>query len=308
MVHKNKETTNYFLYTLNDTTGIRYVGITKQSLNARLNAHISSCKQAFKNKKSRHKRHCWIKSLLDQAEFPTIHLLKTFDNKEDAVRAEIETIANYKIEYNLVNGTSGGDGVNDHKWTDFQKESRSIKIDQYDLNGNFIKTHESMADASLDISGTKNYNGKVSACVKGKRGRRTFFGYVLRLHNEPFDKYPIKHTKIMTPEMKKNYSNSKLGDKNPMKRIKSLDHHSSRPVIVLNSEDIILTISDSVKDSILFTKLSKSCVNKILKHNIEIANFKLIYASEDIVQSLQKCKSSTLKTFVGQKINILEVG
>lgn len=32
----------------------------------------------------------------------------------------------------------------------------------------------------------------------------------------------------------------------------------------------------------------------------EVAGYKLVYANKDIVQSLQKCKSSTLKAFVGQ--------
>jgi predicted GIY-YIG superfamily endonuclease len=60
------EDTKYKLYSLSDETGVRYIGITKQKLSTRLSGHISSCKQAFKNKKSRHYRHCWIKSLLDR--------------------------------------------------------------------------------------------------------------------------------------------------------------------------------------------------------------------------------------------------
>jgi hypothetical protein len=38
----------------------------------------------------------------------------------------------------------------------------------------------------------------------------------------------------------------------------------------------------------------------MLKMNKEVAGYKLVYANKDIVQSLQKCKSSTLKAFVGQ--------
>lgn len=302
-----KEDITYLLYTLNDSTGIRYVGITKQTLTQRLNGHISSCKQAFKNKKSRHKRHCWIKSLLDNNEKPTIHLLGFFKTKEEVIQAEIKTIFKYKDIYNLVNGTSGGDGIKDYKWTDKQKELSSLKVDQYDLNGNFIKTHNSMSEASLHVTGSKLYNGKISGCTKGLKGRRTFYGYVWRLQGEPFDKYPTKHTLIMTPEKRKNYSNSKLGNKNPMKNKSGLQVKCSKPVIIIDSNNIILHISESVKDSIYFTKFSKSFTYKMLKTKTEINNIKLIYASEDIVQSLQKCKSSTLKTFVGQKYNAHEV-
>ena len=308
MVHKTKEDIIYSLYTLSDSTGIRYVGITQQSLKDRLSQHIISCKQAFKHQKSKHKRHCWIKSLLDKEEKPNITKIADFNTEQGAIEAEIQTIAEYQKIYNLVNGTIGGEGTNGHKWTDHQKEIRRFKVDQYDLKGNFIQTYNSFMEASLLISGNERNNGKISGCTKGLRGRRTFYGYVWRLHGEPFDKYPTSHTVNMTPEMRKNYSNSKLGDKNPMKGVGGLKHHSSRPVIITNSENIILTIVESVKESIYFKGLSKSCVEKMLKENKEVANYKLVHASKDIVQSLQKCKSSTLKAFVGQHISILEVG
>jgi hypothetical protein len=69
---------------------------------------------------------------------------------------------------------------------------------------------------------------------------------------------------------------------------------------LLNTQNVILNITESVKEASLITKLSKSCVTNMLKMNREVAGYKLVYANEDIVQSLQKCKSSTLKAFVGQ--------
>ncbi len=56
----------------------------------------------------------------------------------------------------------------------------------------------------------------------------------------------------------------------------------------------------------IILKLSRSCVSNMLRMNKEVNSYRLFYANKDIVQSLQKCKSSTLKTFVGQKY--LEVG
>ena len=292
MIQNNKKKCKYTLYTLSDSTGIRYVGITKQSLNARLHGHISSCKQAFKNNKNLHHRHCWIKSLLDKNEIPIINKISEYNTEKEVIKAEIKTITKYKKIYNLVNGTDGGEGVKGHKWTDVQKEKFSSKVDQYDKFGNFIKTFNSYSDAAFYISGNRSNNGKVSQCIKGKYGRRTFYGYVLRKHGEPFDKYPINHTKIMTNEKKKNYRNSKLGNKNPM----------SRPIIIVNSENVIINIAESVTESAKLTNLHICTVTKILRHNLKNKNFKLFYASEDIVQSLQKCKSSTLKAFVGQKL------
>lgn len=301
MAHKNKEEKAiYSLYTLNDSTGIRYVGITKQPLKNRLQGHIVFCKQAFKHRNSLHHRHCWIKSLLDKGEQPTINLISEYSTIEEALKAEIQTITLYRKIYKLVNTTNSGDGLRGYKWNNKQKERQSFKVDQYDIEGNFIQTFESYSDAAFIISGKRSNNGKISGCTKGKYGRKTFCNYVWRKHGDPFDKYPVVSNLTRTPEMKKRYSNSKLGDKNPMKNKTGLKNPTSKPVIILNSNDIILTITESVKETIEYTKLSKSTIEKMLKLNKEIAGYKLIYANKDIVQSLQKCKSSTLKTFVGQ--------
>ena len=86
------EDIKYKLYSLSDETGVRYIGITKQKLSYRLSGHISSCKQAFKNKKSRHYRHCWIKSLLNKGELPVMTLIAEFNSSNDVKQAEINTI------------------------------------------------------------------------------------------------------------------------------------------------------------------------------------------------------------------------
>jgi hypothetical protein len=85
-----------------------------------------------------------------------------------------------------------------------------------------------------------------------------------------------------------------------MKDKKGLLNVSSKPVIICNTNNIILHITETVKEVHAFTKISKSCITKMLKMNNEYAGYKLAYANKDIVQSLQKCKSSTLTAFVGQ--------
>jgi hypothetical protein len=294
------EDIKYKLYSLNDETGVRYIGITKQKLSYRLSGHIASCKQSFKNKKSRHHRHCWIKSLLDKDQKPKIHLLAEYDTAVEAKMAEIQTIFEYKLMWNnLVNGTSGGDGIRDYKFSQDYLDVKRHKVDQYDLHGNFLKTFKSLSEASLITTGTEKYNGKISAVVKGKYGRRTAFGYVWRLHGDPFDKYPTTPQINITEAQRKALSKRQL-ENNVMKNKKGILNVISKPVLILNTDNVILNIAESVKDVSVITKLSRSCVANMLKMNKEVAGYKLVYANEDIVQSLQKCKSSTLIAFVGQ--------
>jgi hypothetical protein len=303
VTHRNMEDKKYKLYSLSDETGVRYIGITSQKLSTRLSGHISSYKQAVKNKKHLNYRYCWIKSLLDKKLKPIITLLETFSTDFEVCQAEINTI---KLYSNLVNSTIGGEGTNGYKCTEETKDFFSFKVDQYTKQGVFLKTFKSMSEASLIITGDPKNNGKISEVTKGKHGRRTAFGYVWRIHNEPFDKYPTTSQWHVTEAHKKSLSIRQLKN-NVMKGKTGLLNKTSKPIIILNTENVILTITESVKEVVIYTKLSRQCVSNMLKMNKEVAGYKLAYANKDIVQSLQKCKSSTLFTFVGQKMH-LEVG
>jgi hypothetical protein len=299
------EDNNYKLYSLNDETGIRYIGITKQKLFTRLSGHLASCKQAFKNKKSRNHRHCWIKSLLDKNKLPKIELLNTYCTSEEAKKAEIEYISKYT---NLVNGTAGGDGIRKYKFSKEYLEKVRYKVDQYDLNGVLLNTFNSISEASLKITGSEKNNNKISQVTRGKYGRRTAFRYVWRIHGESFNRYPTTPQINITEAQKKALSKRQL-ENNVMKGKTGLQSKTSKPVIITYN-NIISTICESVTESFTILPFSKSFINKMLKMNLEINNYKIYYANKDIVQSLQKCKSLTLNTFVGEKYieNNLEVG
>jgi hypothetical protein len=301
------EDKKYKLYSLSDDKGVRYIGITQQKLVSRLSQHLASCRQAFKNKNGRHYRHCWVKSLLNKNQKPIIQLIDSFDTIAESKQAEIKTIHDYKkLGYRLVNSTIGGEGTAGYKHSEARLETVRFKVDQYDLQGTLINTHKSLSDASLAVSGDKKNNGKISGVTKGKHGRRTAFGFVWRIHGESFDKYPVTSQWKVTEAHKKSLSKRQL-ENNVMKNKKGLLNATSKPIIIFDTDDLIITITESVREVRDILKLSRSCVTNMLKMNKEVAGYKLAYANKDIVQSLQKCKSSTLLTFVGQKMH-LEVG
>ena len=64
-------------------------------------------------------------------------------------------------------------------------KSNTIKIKQYDLYGNYIKTFDSISIAEEQTSATN-----ISQCALGKRHQSG--GYVWRYENDSFDKFPIE--------------------------------------------------------------------------------------------------------------------
>lgn len=296
MVRKKLDEEKYKLYALLDDSGIRYIGLTIQPLQKRLSGHLVSCKQAFKHKKSRHHRHCWIKSLLDKGLKPKILLLGEYDTAEEVKKAEIDTIKKYP---NLVNSTAGGDGIREYKFSDEVLEKFSHKVDQYDKEGNFIATYKSISDAAFVVTGDRKNNTKISQVVRGVKSRKTFYGYVWRRHTEPFDTYSIEGNYKWDELRKKNFSKYKSVN-NSMLGKKGLEVRTSRPVIVANKENIVLTVTETVKLVQDFTKLSRSAVDHILHQRRTNENYNLFYASEEIKQLLKQDKNALLSSMVGK--------
>jgi hypothetical protein len=293
MPYKKLDVLTYKLYSLSDSSGIRYIVITKQCLRSRLSGHIASCRQAFKSKKSRHHRHCWIKSLLDKDIKPVITLLAEYKTVEEVKQAEILAIKRYP---NLVNATAGGDGIREYKHTEETMAKRRYKVDQYDQQGNFITTYDSLSLASLAVSGDSRNNSKISLATKGKR--RIAYGYVWRIHTEPFNKYSVVNVYNWSPESRKILSNYRLTN-NPMSGKSGLQVRQSRPVLIMNSDNVILDVTESVKEVYGVIKLSRSCIEKMLKLNKEVNNYKLAYATQEIVDNIKKDKEQTLNQIKG---------
>lgn len=187
---------------------VRYVGLTKLTLEKRLTLHLRQAKNA---KHLNWHRLNWIRSL---EKTPIIKQIDSANTTEDLKEKEIWWIRFFRKKgCKLTNGTDGGETVG-YGATEASAKAKSIKVKQYDLRGNYIKTHESLSSACKEIKGTKEGNGKISQVCRGKR--RVAFGYFWRYEKDDLNKYPItKNYGNYTDEQIKKLSDSKKGKKNP---------------------------------------------------------------------------------------------
>lgn len=134
-----------------DTKKIVYVGITKNSLSKRFNAHFSDKRRNIKK----------VNYFNKYKEFLSIVCIKDFiQSLEEANKAEIFYIKKYRsLGHSLLNATDGGDGtVNSKAWNKGVKCNYVDKLTEnspnakpvfsYDCHGNFLKQYSSIKKAS----------------------------------------------------------------------------------------------------------------------------------------------------------------
>jgi hypothetical protein len=265
----------YGLYDIEDN--LRYVGYTSKSLEERLKTHLVT--KTAKGKQCY--RICWLKSL---DYIPVIKLIDEADTLEEILNKEIYWIKYYKnLNCNLVNTCEGGIGSNGHKWSKKDYLKKCLKVKQYDVNGNLLNIFNSLSDASEAITGNRKYNGKISQCCKGKRGRRTFFNFVMRYENDEFDTYPTTGQYICTEEKRKILSIQKTLN-NPMKNKIGKLNKLSKPVNKLDDDKNIIETFESIRQALLITGISD--ISAALRKNVKRGGFYWEYTNKDIVQSL----------------------
>ena len=123
------------------------------------------------------------------------NLINTFPNATIAgIECFEDKLAGNRISINLDKPTSL---VNGYYWSstgkfefDLDSYRKRIKVDQYTLDGKFIKTFKSMSDASVSIGKDIDFVRQISECCAGKAGHAA--GYIWRYHGDDFDKYNIK--------------------------------------------------------------------------------------------------------------------
>ena len=73
------------------------------------------------------------------------------------------------------------------------KKTKMIKVKQYSKDGNLLKIWDgiSIAASELNLS-----SSSISACCKGRKGRKSYGGYVWRYLEDDFNKFDIENEKI----------------------------------------------------------------------------------------------------------------
>lgn len=75
-----------------------------------------------------------------------------------------------------------------------QKIQKEVSIDQYSLDGKYIKTYNSLKEAGESLNVDKPFDNHISDCCNGRVC--TSNGYVWRYHGESFEKYRTKDARI----------------------------------------------------------------------------------------------------------------
>lgn len=88
------------------------------------------------------------------------------------------------------------------KYPIYENNFNRVEIDQYSIDGKYIRTFNSASDAGKYFNKiTKSGKGQSSHIIQCCTGsRKSAYGYIWRYHNDPFDKYqiePKKATKII---------------------------------------------------------------------------------------------------------------
>ncbi|PCI27771.1 hypothetical protein COB55_05180 [Candidatus Wolfebacteria bacterium] len=182
-----KEEKTVVIYTLSDPIDNkpRYVGKTEKTQKRRLIIHIAESKRGATTHKCN-----WIRKVLNERRKPIIEIIDMVPECEWKFWETYWISQMKEWGFKLTNGTLGGDGqAHSHK-----------PIDQYDLDGNFIKTWVSITEASekLNIDG-----GRIGEICSGKPQSKTAGGYTWKFKGEkllledykhnpnPFDKKPV---------------------------------------------------------------------------------------------------------------------
>lgn len=166
-------------------------------------------------------------------------------DKDDACKKEIELIAKYNsTDYHYGYNCSTGGNLGNVK-----------SVDQYTVDGKFIKTFPSIAEAETE------YNiDNISACCKGKI--LSSGGFVWRYKGEEYDKYFKKPIRI---NMGANINNKLMQYINNEDYLKPIIQYSKKGEFIQRYENVydsrLLTIS---KGRALKMQILKCC-NKMIK-------------------------------------------
>ena len=164
-----------------NTLEVRYIGRTVQTLNKRLNGHLSKARKKRSNTYIQN----WLLSLIQNKQKPLIEFITEIIGWSESYKFEQALISEFiRNGYNLVNLHDRGEGGIMRIITDEQKRkiSSSVKLlhdqgklssgrkplDVYDLEGNFIQSFPSIISCAKWMS-ISNKQLEISLRRKAKR-------------------------------------------------------------------------------------------------------------------------------------------
>jgi group I intron endonuclease len=181
----------YIYIITNNINGKQYVGQTIQTIQQRFSGHKASVKNHLDNMYLHKAMNKYGIENFDVREITSVEL-----NTLEELSEELNFLEKYYIaEYN----TLAPNGYNLTKGGAESAEWIKLKVDEYDLDENFIQTHNSLIDASRSMSTTTN-----TAIRKCGNGVSKFaFQRIWRFHGDPLDKYELPDVTIANRGYKK---------------------------------------------------------------------------------------------------------
>lgn len=228
--------TGYIYLITNLENGKKYVGQTMRTVEKRFNQHKFDAKHKKCNSYLHRAMNKYGEENFIVRELYSIITDTKEELLEDLNFFEIFFIDKYNtLAPNGYNLTKGGDNV---------AASMKRMVDEYDLDGNFIQTHESLGTAANVIGGANQ--SSIWNCCKGK----SLYAHqrIWRYHGDSLDKYPMPNKHIA-------------------------EHlYQKIPIDQYSMEGKFLRIFDSIQDAARFLRIQNS------SHIISCCKGKAFYA------------------------------
>ncbi len=242
---------NYKIYYLSDSKNpneIRYIGLTKLSLDKRLYFHIKNVNYGNSHKNN------WIKNILNSGYEVYIELLEQKLTEQEARDKEIFYIKEYnKKGYKLVNGTFGGDGNSNISEETRKKISTSCKESfKYRIPYNKGKTLE-------ELHGNKKAEMLKKKSSEEQKGKKLSEEHIKKI-KENNSKYWLGKTKNKSHIDKFVESFKKTARTKEYKERRS--EISSKPIIQLDRLGNIIKEWPSIKSAAEFIGINRSGIGE----------------------------------------------
>lgn len=227
--------TGYIYLIVNKVNGKQYIGQTTQSIEKRFKRHIYDAKGNYTNM---YLHKAMRKYGEDNFLIWQIDLIE--HNEKHELMTNLNTLEKYYIaEYNTLSPY----GYNLTKGGEQRSENAKVPVDEYDLYGNFVRTHNSLKDAAHSV-GTE-YNTAIFKCCNGIS--KFAFQRIWRYHNDPLDKY------LLVEDMQKASRDHKMTP---------VDKYQADGTYIC-SYDSIIEAAKEFEDSISISHISECCKGKL---------------------------------------------